>query len=69
MLFAADKEVSTNRIFGASAALMVVTAIVVIAGTVLSEFIYEKCLNLLAGAGFILIGDGHLGARKSPCLD
>ena len=69
MLFAADKEVSTNRIFGASAALMVVTAIVVIAGTVLSEFIYEKCLNLLAGVGFILIGGDHLGARKPPCGD
>ena len=56
MLFAAYKEVSKNYIFGVSAALIVVTVIVVIAGTVLSEFIYEKCLNFLAGAGFILIG-------------
>ena len=37
MLFAADKEVSKNHIFGASAALVVVTAIVVIAGAALSE--------------------------------
>ena len=69
MLFATDKEVSKNYIFGASAALMVVTVIGVIADTVLSEFIYEKCLNLLAGAGFILIGGDHLGARKPPCGD
>ena len=69
MLFAADKEVSKNHIFGASAALVVVTAIVVIAGTVLSKLIYKKCLNLLAGAGFILIGGDHLGARKPPCGD
>ena len=56
MLFAADKEVSKNHIFGAYAALIVVTVKVVIAGTVLWEFIYEKCFNFAAGAGFILIG-------------
>ena len=57
MLFAADKEVSKWTVFlGASAALVVVTAIGVIAGTLLSEFINEKHLNYLAGAGFILIG-------------
>ena len=69
MLFATDKEVSKNYILGASAALIVVTVIGVIAGTVLSEFICEKCLNFLAGAGLLLIGDGHLGARKPPCVD
>ena len=57
MLFAADKEVSKWTVFlGASAALLVATAIGVIAGTLLSEFINEKYLNYLAGAGFILIG-------------
>ena len=57
MLFAADKEVSKWTVFwGASAALVVATAIGVIAGTLLSEFINEKYLNILAGAGFILIG-------------
>lgn len=57
MLFAADKEVSKWTVFlGASAALVVATAIGVIAGTLLSEFINEKHLNYLAGAGFILIG-------------
>ena len=57
MLFAADKEVSKWTVFlGASAALVVATAIGVIAGTLLSEFINEKYLNYLAGVGFILIG-------------
>ena len=57
MLCAADKEVSKWTVcWGASAALIVATAIGVIAGTLLSEFINEKYLNYLAGAGFILIG-------------
>ena len=57
MLFAADKEVSKWTVFwGASAALIVATAIGVIAGTFLSEYINEKYLNYLSGAGFILIG-------------
>ena len=57
MLFAADKEVSQWTVFwGASAALIVATAIGVISGTLLSEFINERYLNYIAGAGFILIG-------------
>ena len=57
MLFAADKEVSKWTVFlGASAALVVATAIGVIAGALFSEYINEKYLNYLAGAGFILIG-------------
>ena len=57
MLFAAVKEVSKWTVFwGASAALIVATAIGVIAGTLLSEFINERYLNYIAGAGFILIG-------------
>ena len=57
MLFAADKEVSKWTVFlAASAALVVATAIGVIAGALLSEYINEKYLNYLAGAGFILIG-------------
>ena len=57
MLFAADKEVSKWTVFlGASAAMVVASAIGVIAGTLLSEFINERYLNYLAGAGFILIG-------------
>ena len=57
MLFAADKAVSKWTVFlGASAALVVATVIGVIAGTLMSEFINEKYLNYIAGAGFILIG-------------
>ena len=57
ILFAADEEVSKWTVFlGASAALLVATAIGVIAGTLLSEVINERYLNILAGAGFILIG-------------
>ena len=57
MLFAADREVSKWTVFwGASSALMVATAIGIIAGTVLSEFINERYLNYIAGVGFILIG-------------
>ena len=57
MLFAADKEVSKWTVFlGASAALLVATAIGVIAGALFSEYSNEKYLNYLAGAGFILIG-------------
>ena len=57
MLFAADKAVSKWSVFlGASAALVVATVIGVIAGTLMSEFINEKYLNYIAGAGFILIG-------------
>ena len=57
MLFAADRAVSKWTVFlGASAALVVATVIGVIAGTLMSEFINEKYLNYIAGAGFILIG-------------
>ena len=57
ILFAADKAVSKWTVsLGASAALVVATVIGVIAGTLMSEFINEKYLNYIAGAGFILIG-------------
>lgn len=57
MLFAADKEVSKWTVFcGASVALVVASAIGVLAGALLSEFINPKYLSYLAGAGFIVIG-------------
>ncbi len=57
MLFAADKEVSKYTVFlAASAALIVATAVGVLAGSLLSEYINEKYLNYFAGAGFIIIG-------------
>ena len=57
MLFAADKDVSKLTVFvGASLALIVASAIGVLAGSVISQYVSEKHLNYLAGAGFIVIG-------------
>jgi putative Ca2+/H+ antiporter (TMEM165/GDT1 family) len=57
MLFAADKVVSKTTVFlAASAALVVASAIGVIAGSLLSEYINEKYLHYIAGVGFIAIG-------------
>lgn len=57
MLFAADKETSKFMVFfAASAALVVASAIGVLAGAVLSEFINQKYLHYIAGTGFIVIG-------------
>jgi len=57
MLFAADKDVSKYTVFfAASAALIVATAVGVLAGSFLSEYINEKYLHYIAGVGFIAIG-------------
>ena len=57
MLFAADKEVSKYTVFvAASAALIVASAIGVLAGSLLSGYINEKYLHYIAGLGFIGIG-------------
>lgn len=57
MLFAADKEVSKYMVFiAASAALIVASALGVLAGSILSEFINERILHYVAGIGFIVIG-------------
>jgi putative Ca2+/H+ antiporter (TMEM165/GDT1 family) len=57
MLFATDKEVNKYVVFAAaSAALIVASAIGVLAGSFFSEFINEKYLHYIAGVGFILIG-------------
>lgn len=57
MLFAADKEVSKWLVFlGASLALVATSALGVLAGGILSEYISERQLHYIAGAGFIAIG-------------
>ena len=57
MLFAADKDVSKWTIFfGAAAALVLTSAIGVVAGSFISEYVSEKYLHMIAGIGFILIG-------------
>lgn len=57
MLFASDKEVSKLTVFFASsAALVFASAVGVIIGSLLSEYIDEKILSYIAGFGFIIIG-------------
>ncbi len=57
MLFASDKEVSKLTVFFASsAALVLASAIGVVIGSLLSEYIDEKVLAYIAGIGFIVIG-------------
>lgn len=57
MLFATDREVSWITVFiAASAALVVASALGVLAGSLLSAYINEKVLHYVAGAGFIAIG-------------
>jgi len=57
MLFSTDKEVGKYTVFfAASAALIVASALGVLAGSFLSEYINEKYLHYMAGIGFIAIG-------------
>jgi putative Ca2+/H+ antiporter (TMEM165/GDT1 family) len=57
LLFASDKDVSKMLVFAAAAlALIMTSAIGVLAGGALSHYIDEKQLSWIAGAGFILIG-------------
>jgi putative Ca2+/H+ antiporter (TMEM165/GDT1 family) len=57
LLFAADKQVSKLTVFtGAALALVVASAIGVLAGGLISQYVSEKYLNYLAGFGFIAIG-------------
>lgn len=57
MLFAADKDVSKMTVFiGASLALILASAIGVLAGSVISEYVSERILRYVAGVGFIVIG-------------
>lgn len=61
MLFAADKEVSKLTVFaGAALALVIATAIGVIAGAIISQYVSEKYLHYVAGIGFIIIGTWFL---------
>jgi putative Ca2+/H+ antiporter (TMEM165/GDT1 family) len=57
MLFASDKETSKLTVFlGASTALIVTSALGVVAGSLISQYVSEKTLNYIAGIGFIAIG-------------
>jgi len=57
LLFAADREVSKLTVFlGASLALIVTSAIGVLAGGVIPQYVSERHLHYLAGIGFVAIG-------------
>lgn len=57
LLFASDKDVSKLLVFAAAAlALIVTSALGVLAGDAMSHYINEKQLSWIAGTVFILIG-------------
>ncbi|MEJ2309847.1 MAG: TMEM165/GDT1 family protein [Gammaproteobacteria bacterium] len=57
LLFAADREVNKWLVFvGASLALIATSAIGVLAGSLISQFVSERTLQIIAGTGFLLIG-------------
>ena len=57
MLFATDPRVGKTGVFlAASAALVTSTLIAVLAGGLISKFVGEATLKLVAGVGFILVG-------------
>ena len=57
LLFASDKEISKLTVFaGAASALIMTSALGVLAGGVISNYVSEKYLHYLAGVGFIAIG-------------
>lgn len=57
LLFASDRTANRLAVFlAASAALVVTTAIGVLAGGLVSQYVNPKVLNYLAGAGFVAIG-------------
>ncbi len=57
MLFAADREVSKWTVFfGSASALVATSAIGVLAGALLAQYINVKAMSVIAGAGFMLIG-------------
>ncbi|MGE5301795.1 MAG: TMEM165/GDT1 family protein [Alphaproteobacteria bacterium] len=57
LLFASEKEIGKWTVFaGASLALIVTSAMGVIAGSAVSHYVSEKTLHYVAGIGFIAIG-------------
>jgi putative Ca2+/H+ antiporter (TMEM165/GDT1 family) len=63
LLFAADAEVSKLTVFlGASLALILTSALGVLAGGLVSNIIEPRYLSYIAGLGFILIGAWTLWA-------
>ena len=57
MLFATDSGVSKAGVFvAAAAALVLSTLVAVLAGGVVSRFVAESTLKVVAGLGFVAVG-------------
>lgn len=57
MMFASEKQFDKLTVFAGSATALVVTsALGVVAGSLLSQFISPRILSYIAGTGFIAIG-------------
>lgn len=57
LLFASERQFDKLTVFaGAATALVVTSAIGVVAGSLLAQFIDERILSWIAGTGFIAIG-------------
>lgn len=57
LLFASDRNVNKLTVFaGASLALIMASAIGVLAGGLISQYVGEKYLHYIAGIGFVGIG-------------
>jgi putative Ca2+/H+ antiporter (TMEM165/GDT1 family) len=57
LLFAADKAVSKWVVFlGSASALVLASAIGVLAGSMMSHVISVRMMSVIAGSGFMLIG-------------
>ena len=57
LLFAADKEVNKLTVFvGASLALVLTSAIGVLVGGTIAQYVTPKYLHYMAGIAFIVIG-------------
>jgi putative Ca2+/H+ antiporter (TMEM165/GDT1 family) len=57
LLFAADRDVNKWLVFaGASLALIATSALGVLGGALISQYISARTLQIIAGTGFIVIG-------------
>ena len=57
LLFAADREVSKWLVFiGASLALIATSALGVLAGSLLAQYVSPRTLQVVAGIGFLIFG-------------
>jgi putative Ca2+/H+ antiporter (TMEM165/GDT1 family) len=64
LLFASDRQTSKLTVFAASASALVLTsALGVLAGGVISEYVSPRLLRWIAGGGFIAVGLWVLLAR------